>query len=69
VDRSREAAERLEEVVAAGVEYADVFCLLGHLYRERGQYGRARSAYHRALCINERYQDAREALATLPPDA
>jgi len=69
VDRPREAAERLEEVVAAGVEYADVFCLLGHLYRERGQYGRARSAYHRALCINDCYQDAREALATLPPDA
>jgi len=66
LERPAEATSRLEEVVAAGVEYADVFCLLGHLYRDRGQSERARSAYRRALRINDRYAEAQEALEALP---
>jgi protein O-GlcNAc transferase len=66
VNRHAEAARRLEEVVATGVEYADVFCMLGHLYREKGQLGRARGAYRRALRINDRYVEAQEALEALP---
>ncbi len=65
-DRQSDATTRLEQAVAAGAEYADVFNLLGNLYRAQGQVGRARSAYRRALLINERYDAALQALASLP---
>ncbi|MHC4696528.1 MAG: tetratricopeptide repeat protein [Planctomycetota bacterium] len=65
-DRQADAAMRLEQAVEAGAEYADVFYLLGNLYRARGEVGRARTAYRRALLINERYEAALQALASLP---
>jgi len=65
-DRSDDATSRLEQAVAAGADYADVHYLLGNLYRDRGQLNRARSAYRRALTINERYEAAQKALQALP---
>jgi tetratricopeptide (TPR) repeat protein len=64
-DRNADATTRLEQAVAAGAEYADVYYLLGNLYRDQGQTQRAQSAYRRALRINQRYEAAREALAAL----
>ncbi|MFQ5591056.1 MAG: tetratricopeptide repeat protein [Phycisphaerae bacterium] len=65
-DRHADATTRLEQAVAAGAEYADVFYLLGNLYRAQGEFGRARSAYRRALLLNERYDAALQAMASLP---
>ena len=65
-DRSDDATSRLEQAVAAGADYADVHYLLGNLYRDQGQLNRARSAYRRALTINERYEAAQKALQALP---
>ena len=64
-DRKADATTRLERAVAAGAEYADVYYLLGNLYRDQGQVGRARTAYRKALTINSRYLDARQALEAL----
>ena len=65
-DRNADAATRLEQAIAAGADYADVHCLLGDLYKVQGLIGRARSAYRRALALNERYEAAQKALAELP---
>ncbi|MGB2986448.1 MAG: tetratricopeptide repeat protein [Phycisphaerae bacterium] len=65
-DRNVDATTRLEQAVAAGAEYADVYYLLGNLYRDQGQVGRARSAYRRALVLNDRYEAAVKALEALP---
>jgi tetratricopeptide (TPR) repeat protein len=65
-DRTADAATRLEQAVAAGGEYADVFYLLGKSYHEQGQFGRARTAYHRALELNRGFEAAERALAALP---
>lgn len=64
-DRNKDATTRLEQAVAAGAEYADVYCLLGHLYRDQGQIERARDAYRHALSINRSYEAAHEALVEL----
>lgn len=63
--RLADATARLEETVRRGAEYADVYLLLGDVYRDRGQTGRAREAYRHALSINENYIEARTALAEL----
>lgn len=65
-DRNAQAVTRLEQAIAAGADYADVHYLLGNLYRDRGQVGQARSAYRRALVLNERYDAAMKALEALP---
>lgn len=65
-DRSADATTRLEQAIAAGAGYADVYYLLGNLYRDQGKVGRARSAYRRALILNDRYEAAMQALETLP---
>ena len=65
VRRLSEATVRLERVVLAGCEYADVYCELGALYREQGQIEKAATAYRRALSINTDYSQARTALAAL----
>ncbi len=65
-DRLADATTRLEQAIAEGVEYADVYYLLGNLYQRRGDIQRARGAYRSALRINERFEAAREALAALP---
>jgi tetratricopeptide (TPR) repeat protein len=65
-DRLADATARLEEALAQGGEFADVYYLLGNLYRRAGQIQRARTAYARALRINERYEVARAALEALP---
>ncbi len=65
-DRWADATTRLEQAVEAGGAYADVYLLLGSLYRNRGLVTKARSAYRRALVINESYEAALEALADLP---
>ena len=64
-DREADARARLEEVIRLGVEYADVYCLLGNLYRDGGMLKRAREAYRHALGINPNYRAAREALAAV----
>jgi Flp pilus assembly protein TadD len=63
--RDPEAIERLCQVIAMGAEYADVYYLLGNLYRRNGQAAQARRAYVRALKINKNYEAARTALETL----
>lgn len=65
-DRSADATARLEQAVAAGADYADVHFLLGNLYRAEGQLQRARSAYRRALSIDQRFEPAQKALEELP---
>jgi len=64
-NRMWDATSRLEQAVRAGAEYADVYYLLGNLYRDQGQVHKARSAYKRALVLNERYEAASRALHTL----
>ena len=61
-NRRLDARRRLEEAIGYGVEYADVYHLLGNLYRESGMTDRARHAYRRALSINAHYADAQHAL-------
>ncbi|MCP4249634.1 MAG: tetratricopeptide repeat protein [bacterium] len=64
-DRIDDAVERLETVIQLGIRYADVYYLMGNLYRSRGESDRARRAYLQALEINDRYEAARTALRTL----
>lgn len=64
-DRYEDARKRLEMALATGVQYADVYYLLGTLYQAEGETDRAKRAYHDALRINDNYQDAQEALARL----
>jgi tetratricopeptide (TPR) repeat protein len=64
-DRRDDATTRLEQAIEAGAEYADVYYLLGNLYRDKGEITLARSAYRRALDINTGYEEARQALAAL----
>lgn len=64
-DREADATTRLEQAVEAGGDFADVHYFLGNLYRKQGQVGRARSAYRRALLLNNRYEAASRALETL----
>ena len=56
---------RLEEALNLGVRYADVYYMLGNLYRRSGKLERARRAYEQALKVNDGYEAARAALATL----
>lgn len=65
-DRRGDAVSRLQQAIEAGAAYADVYCLLGDLRRDAGEWGLARDAYGLALRINTRYQRARDALAALP---
>ena len=65
-DRAQDATTRLEQALATGAEYADVYYQLGSLYHDQGHVGRARSAYRKALVINERFEAAEHALAALP---
>lgn len=64
-DRTAEAASRLELAISAGGEYADVYYLLGNCYRDNGMVGEAKSAYRRALLINERFEAATQALEAI----
>lgn len=64
--RPADALRCLQEVIQSGVEYADVYLLLGDVYRETGQTAQAREAYGRSLNINRDFAAAREALAALP---
>ncbi len=63
--RTADAERRLEQAVAAGADLADVHFLLGNLYLDQGRIHRARSAYKRALSINEHYEAAQIALTSL----
>lgn len=64
-DRNLDARQRLEEAIRQGAEYADVYFLLGNMYRDGGMTDRAQVAYRQALRINPSYQAAREALAVV----
>lgn len=64
-DRHDDALVRLEQALTHGAEYADVYYLMGNLYRRNGRLDRARWAYDQALKINQGYEAARVALATL----
>ena len=64
-DRHDDALVRLEQALTHGAEYADVYYLMGNLYRRNGRLDRARWAYDQALKINKGYEAARVALATL----
>jgi len=63
--RHADAAARLEQAIAAGAEYADVYYLLGNLYRDQGRVAQAHDAYARALELNVEYDEAKRALSTL----
>lgn len=60
-----DAAGRLEEAIARGAAYPDVYLLLGHQYRRSGRTDRACWAYRQALHLNGQFAAAREALASL----
>ncbi len=64
-DRHRDALARLEQALERGVRYADVYYMLGNLYRRNGKLERARWAYEQALKVNDGYEAARNALASL----
>jgi tetratricopeptide (TPR) repeat protein len=64
-DRQDDARTRLQQVLALGHEYADVYFHLGCIYRDCGQREEAKTSYHKALQINGGYQAAREALEAL----
>ncbi len=63
--RKTDARQRLEQAVEAGADLADVHFLLGNLHLDRGQIHQARTAYKRALSINEHYEAAQLALTSL----
>lgn len=65
VNRPRDAIAQLEQATRSGARYADVYLRLGNLYRELRQHSRARRMYEEALTINEGYEAARSALASL----
>ena len=65
-DRHIDATARLEQAIEAGAAYADVYYMLGNVYRDRGQLDRAREAYVGALRINGDYGNAKRALEALP---
>ena len=65
VARHADATERLEQAVRAGAEYADVYYLLGSLYKDQGRVTKARSAFRHALTLNSRYEAAKTALAAM----
>ena len=67
-DKTDEAIDRLKCAVASGGDYPDVHYLLGELLRKEGNIGGARREYHRALELNDNYQAARRALATVGVD-
>ncbi len=64
-DRNEEAEIRLRQVRDMGYEYADVYYMLGCIYRDWGWGDRARESYDRAIQINTNYRAAREALESL----
>lgn len=64
-ERGAEAIERLRAAIDAGGDYPDVHYLLGELYRRRGDVGRARRAFERALTLNADFAQARNALKDL----
>jgi len=64
-DRLADARARLEEALEHQAEYADIYYLLGNLYRHDGEFDRARWAYAEALKINNQYEAARTALDSL----
>ncbi len=64
-DREDEAVARLEEAIRLGANYADAYYLLGSLYQGKGDDSLARQAYRSALALNEKYEAARQALASL----
>jgi tetratricopeptide (TPR) repeat protein len=64
-NRLDDAAGRLEEAIARGAAYPDVYLLLGHQYRRSGRTDRACWAYRQALRLNDQFAAAREALASL----
>ncbi|MCH7826292.1 MAG: hypothetical protein IH849_15965 [Acidobacteria bacterium] len=43
-----------------------VYFLLGNLYQQQGRMGPARSAYKRALALNEHYEAAERVMSALP---
>ena len=63
--RNQPAIDRLSEALSAGAAYPDVHYLLGNLYRDQGDAQRAAEQYRAALSLNENYQPAAEALASL----
>lgn len=65
-DHAADAKTRIERAIKAGAEYADVYYLLGNIYRDEGRVIRARSAYRHALLLNKRYEAASQALEALP---
>lgn len=64
-DRWADATTRLEQAIADGADYADVYLMLGDLYRKQGDQEQARGAYGNALRINSEYVAAQEAMDTL----
>ena len=64
-DRWADATTRLEQAIAGGADYADVYLMLGDLYQQQGDQEQARGAYGNALRINSEYGAAQKAMATL----
>jgi tetratricopeptide (TPR) repeat protein len=59
------ALAQLRRAVARGADDAEVHCLLGDLWRERGEWLSARRAYRRALELNAGLTAARAGLAAV----
>lgn len=67
--RTAEAQTYLQTALAQGADYPDVHMLLGAVWRDAGDWPRARQAYQRALQLNSSLATARSALESLPSPA
>ncbi len=62
------AIQLLDQALAQGAVYPDVYCLLGDAWRRRGDAPAARHAYLRALSLNRDLAAAKAGLAALGTD-
>ncbi len=56
--RHVEAERHLRELVDAGIDFADIFNMLGVICHEQSRLSEAVEAFERALAINDRYTEA-----------
>ena len=59
------ALTNLQQALAAGADYPDVYVLLGDAWQARGDLVRAAKAYRQALCKNHRLTEARRKLGAI----
>jgi tetratricopeptide (TPR) repeat protein len=64
----KKAEQYLNQVIKSGLEFADVYNMLGIIYHQEGKYEKAVQSFERALEINPNYTDASMNLAVIYND-